>query len=161
MESVKKVIKGDKMKHLFVSLLLTATLTVAVCAQGGNTNNNPSEGNMKIKVTIGSKEFIAVLYDNTTARNFSALLPLTLDMSELNGNEKYNYLSDNLPTATERVGRIKIGDLMLYGSNCLVLFYKNFSTSYSYTKLGAIEDVSELSAALGGGSVQIRFSSLN
>ena len=149
------------MKHLFVSLLLTTTLTFTVCAQGGNTNNNPSEGNMKINVTIGSKAFIAALYDNATARNFSALLPLTLDMSELNGNEKYNYLSDNLPTATERVESIKTGDLMLYGSNCLVLFYKNFSTSYSYTKLGAIEDVSELSAALGGGSVQITFSPLN
>jgi hypothetical protein len=82
-------------------------------------------------------------------------------MSELNGNEKYNYLPDNLPTAIERAGRIKTGDLMLYGSNCRVLFYKNFSTSYRYTKPGAIEYVSELSAAFGGGSVQITFSSLN
>jgi hypothetical protein len=149
------------MKHLFFCLLLTATLTFTVCAQNGNTNNNPPEGNVKIKITIGTKEFTAVLYDNTAVRNFAALLPLTLDMSELNGNEKYNYLPDNLPASAERVGSIKTGDLMLYGSNCLVLFYKNFSTSYTYTKLGVIEDISGLTDALGGGSVQVTFSPIN
>jgi hypothetical protein len=50
---------------------------------------------------------------------------------------------------------------MLYGSTCLVLFYKDFSTSYSYTKLGSIEDISGLTDALGGGSVQVTFSPMN
>jgi hypothetical protein len=52
-----------------------------------------------------------------------------------------------------KVGSIKTGGLIFYGSNCLVLFYKNFSTSYRYKKLGAIEDVFGLTAALGGGNV--------
>jgi hypothetical protein len=132
-----------------------------MCAQGNNTNNIPQEGNVKIKITIGNKEMTAVMYDNTTVRNFVSMLPLTLDMSELNGNEKYYYLADNLPTATERVGSIKTGDIMLYGSNCLVLFYKNFSTSYSYTKLGYIEDTSGLTSALGNNNVQVTFSVIN
>ena len=33
---------------------------------------------------------------------------------------------------------------MLYNDNCIVLFYKSFDTEYSYTKLGHIDNLSEL-----------------
>ena len=56
-------------------------------------------------------------------------------MDELNGNEKYYFMPNALPTDPERPGEIHTGDFMLYGSDCLVLFYKNFSSSYSYTRL--------------------------
>ena len=49
------------------------------------------------------------------------------------------------------------GDFMLYGSDCLVLFYKNFSSSYSYTRLGYIEDTAGFAKAVGNGSVFISF----
>lgn len=79
-------------------------------------------------------------------------------MLELNGNEKYVNLAAKLPTDPKRVGRIEAGDLMLYGSDCPVLFYKSFDTSYSYTRLGHIEDTSGLADALGRGSVQVALS---
>ena len=79
-------------------------------------------------------------------------------MDELHGNEKYAYLDQSLPTASEKVGSIKSGDLMLFGSDCLVLFYEDFSTSYSYTPLGHIDDPAGLSDALGSGSVLITVS---
>lgn len=72
-------------------------------------------------------------------------------MSELHGNEKYYYFNKSLPTNSERVGRIENGDLMLYGSDCLVLFYESFSSGYSYTKLGKVDNPSELEDAVGSG----------
>jgi hypothetical protein len=47
---------------------------------------------------------------------------------------------------------------MLYGSNTFVLFYESFSTSYSYTKLGKINNASGLAAALGTGNVSVSIS---
>ena len=73
--------------------------------------------------------------------------PLSVTMNELNGNEKYHYLSTSLPTAAYQPGTIRFGNLMLYGNNCVVLFYETFDTSYSYTRLGAIDNPSGLSPA--------------
>ena len=50
---------------------------------------------------------------------------------------------------------IHTGDIMLYGSNCIVLFYEDFSTSYSYTPIAYIEDTNGLKSALGSGDVTV------
>lgn len=112
-----------------------------------------------INVIVGSKTFTATLADSETGEAFAALLPLTVTMNELNGNEKYHYLSSSLPTAAYQPGTIHAGDLMLYGNNCVVLFYETFNTSYSYTRLGAIDNPSGLAEALGVGNVSVRFES--
>ncbi len=111
-----------------------------------------------INIQVGSKNFTAILQDNDSARTLLEKLPLTIDMGELNGNEKFYFFPERFPSDSQRVGNIKAGDLMLYGSDCLVLFYESFSTSYSYTRLGYIEDPAGLAEALGSGSVQVTFS---
>lgn len=111
----------------------------------------------KIKIKIGNSIFTAALYENATVTAFRSLLPVTVNMVELNGNEKYVDLSRSLPTNASNPGTIKNGDLMLYGSSTLVLFYETFSTSYSYTKLGRIENVTGLAAALGSGNVSVTY----
>ena len=113
--------------------------------------------NMPIKLTIGGADFTAELANNATAQAFNALLPMTLNMTELNGNEKYKYLDTTLPTNAACPGTIHAGDILLYGNNCVVVFYKTFSTSYSYTRIGRITDPSLLESAVGGGSVEIQF----
>lgn len=67
-------------------------------------------------------------------------------------------LDNELPTDLYQPGQIYEGDLMLYGNNCLVLFYESFSSGYSYTRLGSADDPAGLAEALGTGSVEVAFS---
>ena len=113
--------------------------------------------NREMKIKIGSQVFMAVLYDNPTAEKFKALLPLSLNMKELNNNEKYADIPGNLNTNPINPGKIESGDIMIYDTNTLVLFYKSFRTEYSYTKVGRIIDTSNLIESLGHGSVSISF----
>lgn len=126
---------------------------------GNDDSNNDDENpmNNNLKITVGSVSFSAILEDNVTTRVFKKLLPMTVNMSELNGNEKYYYLSGNLPTAFYNPGTIRTGDLMLYGSSRMLLFYETFSTSYSYTRLGRVDNPSGLAAVLGSGSITVIF----
>ncbi|MDD4413787.1 MAG: cyclophilin-like fold protein [Oscillospiraceae bacterium] len=110
-----------------------------------------------IRIKVGSNTFNATLADNATARAFRDLLPMTVNMSELNGNEKYYYLPGNLPTASYSPGTIQNGDIMLYGSNCLVLFYLTFQSGYSYTRIGKVDNPSGLQSALGSGGVTVTY----
>ena len=120
-----------------------------------------NEMNRNITVRVGGRSFAVTLEDNATAHAFTALLPMTVTMNEMNGNEKYHYLSENLPTDSNRPGTIRNGDLMLYGFNCLVLFYETFSSSYSYTRLGRLDNPSGLASALGRGNVTVTFETSN
>lgn len=127
---------------------------------GDEDNNNPDNNNSmsnNLKISIGSTTFNATLDDNATVTAFKALLPMTVSMSEMNGNEKFYYLPNNLPTETSNSGTIQTGDLMLYGSSCMVLFYKTFFTPYSYTRLGRVDNPSGLASALGTGNVTVTF----
>ncbi|MGE8226037.1 MAG: cyclophilin-like fold protein [Stenotrophomonas sp.] len=109
-------------------------------------------------MTVGERRFAISLADNETARVFASQFPLKLEMTELNGNEKHGDLPRSLPTNASRPGTIRNGDLMLYGSNTVVVFYKTFRSSYSYTPLARVDDPDNLSQVLGQGSVQVAFS---
>lgn len=111
----------------------------------------------KITIKVGDQIFSAILYDNDTARALTEKLPLTITMNELNGNEKYYYFSESLPTDAKKTEQIRTGDIMLYGSDCLVLFYEDFSTSYSYTPVGHISNSDGLAKALGDANVRVSF----
>ena len=109
-------------------------------------------------MTVGERRFAITLTDNAAARAFAARLPLTLDMSELNGNEKHAELPEALPSNASRPGTIRNGDLMLHGMNTLVVFYATFNSSYSYTRLGRVDDPAGLAQALGPRGVRVAFS---
>ena len=132
--------------------------------QNITTNNNNIEGgeeSMKLNIKVGDKNFKATLESNNTTKSLLEKLPLTINMSELHGNEKYYYFDESLPTNSERIENINTGDLMLYGSDCLVLFYKSFSTSYSYTRLGHIDNPQGLADVVGSGNITVTFEVAN
>ena len=107
----------------------------------------------KIKISFGSRHYTGTLLDNPSARALAARLPARFTFAELNGNEKYHNFSRPLPADPRRVGQVRSGDLMLYGDNCLVLFYQTFTSGYLYTPLGHLEDDGTLADALGNGGL--------
>ena len=119
----------------------------------------PEESRMWM--TVGERRFAITLTDNAAARAFAAQLPLTLDMSELNSNEKHADLPKALPANASRPGTIRNGDLMLYGTDTLVVFYLTFNSSYSYTRLGRVDDPAGLAQALGPRGGRVVFSKMH
>lgn len=108
-----------------------------------------------ITITIHEHEFSAYLNNSEASQALISQMPLSLTMNELNGNEKFFYLDDHLPTLPTVRERIDAGDLMLFGSNCLVLFYESLNSSYRYTVLGKIENPTGLKEAVGQGEVTV------
>ncbi|MBB6130826.1 cyclophilin-like fold protein [Mucilaginibacter lappiensis] len=135
----------------------------SACKKGNNSNGPDSDvttiipTGSKMKINIGSQIYRATLYENAAAAAFKALLPMTLDMADLNNNEKHFDLPRTLPVNSSNPGTIQTGDLMLYGSSTLVLFYKGFNTSFSYTRLARVDDISGLADALGSTNVRVTY----
>ena len=118
-------------------------------------NDKLEEESMTISITVGSKVFKADIEDSETGKAFIAKLPLTLDMSELNGNEKYCY-GVSLPRNDKYYASIAAGDLMLYSGDCVVLFYGS-AGGYSYTRIGRLSSTEGLKDALGKGNISVTF----
>lgn len=140
------------------TLLWLCSLGITVAAPQASTHtHDPALAMTSIHVQIGEKVFTARLEDNETARAFAAMLPLTLDMRDLNDNEKVIELSKKLPGEASNPKIIREGDLMIWSSRSLVLFYKSFPTSYPYFRVGRIENTAGLFEAVGNGTVTVTF----
>lgn len=110
-------------------------------------------------MTVGDRRFAVTLAANEAARALATRLPLSLEMAELNGNEKHADVAQPLPVEAIRPGTIYAGDIMLYGSQTIVVFYETFQSSYSYTRIGRVDEAEGLRAALGRDKVRVSFSS--
>ena len=113
-----------------------------------------------ILLTIDGQDRIVTLDTTDAARAFAELLPLELNMHDVNGNEKFASLDSALPAGAHAPGRIEAGDLMLYGDSGLVLFYESFDSPYSYTRIGRVEDPSEADSLANAESVHVIFERL-
>lgn len=137
---------------LLVMLVLGSYSTINGAASASSTTEKTA-----MWMTVGEQRFTITLTDSAAAQALVGLLPLTLEMSDLNRNEKYATLPQTLPAKASRPGTIRNGDVMLYDTDTLVVFYKDFDSAYAYTRLGHINDTSSLAQALGPGSVQVTF----
>lgn len=116
---------------------------------------------MQIQVTVNDTPFTATIEDTAAGQELLARLPLTLSMEELHGNEKYCYTGESFGGEQYVPDTIEAGDLMVFGSDCLVLFYQTFANDgWSYTRVGKIDDPSGLADACGSGAATVEFSSI-
>ena len=147
------------MKKIFIILIL---LMAVGCNQIKNDNkisnenineNESGETMSNIKVYIDSNAYILKLENNKTVDEFIDLLPQEYVMNELNNNEKYVYIDKSLTTNSYNPKHIEKGDVMLFGDNCIVIFYKSLDTTYSYTKIGHIDNLGDI----GNGNIKVKF----
>lgn len=139
---------------LFAAVLLLAAAPRTPAATPAIESSAPLQ---KMKITIGPHVFSATLADNETADAFRSRLPLTLAMHDVNENEKAFDLPAHLPSSDVNPRSIRVGDLMLWNSRTVVVFYQSFPTTYRYTRLGRIDDPAGLAEVLGRADVTVKF----
>ena len=119
-------------------------------------------GEEQYYIKINDKEFEFEFKDTEVANRIKSKLPFTVKMTNLNGNEVYYQFSGESFTPNHKaVGTINMGDIYLYQSNYLVLFYKTFTTSYSYTEIGKLKDATGLDTIIGSSDIEIEWFKTN
>lgn len=113
--------------------------------------------NTRLTLIIDGVRFNVELEDNASVHELLSLLPFEVNMTDLNQNEKYVYFNGTFSTDLFSPSKIERGDIMLYGNDCLVIFYESFDTSYLYTKIGKITNTDNLKSVLGNDSVKVKF----
>ena len=113
---------------------------------------------MKMNVQIGNASFTATLEDNTATSELIEMMkesPITISMNDYSGFEKVGPLGRSLTTDNHQT-TTSAGDTVLYSGNQIVMFYG--SNSWSYTRIGKIDDLTGWEDALGSGSITVVFS---
>lgn len=109
-------------------------------------------------VSVGGETFSATFADNSGAQALKELLAggnITIQMSDYGGFEKVGPLGQSLPTENSQT-TTQAGDIVLYQGNQIVIFYG--SNSWSYTRLGKIDDLTGWQEALGSSAVSVTLS---
>ena len=112
----------------------------------------------KLNVQVGGQTFLASFEENAAVDAFIEMMkqaPVVIEMSDYSGFEKVGSLGQRLPTSNSQT-TTQAGDIVLYNGNQIVIFYG--SNSWSYTRLGKIDDLSGWEDALGSGDVTVTFS---
>ena len=113
-----------------------------------NTNANTKEEENVMKININSEKYVINVENEALMEEIYNALPETFTMNELNGNEKYYYLNSTMKNAnSEAVGQVQRGDVMLFESDCLVIFYDSFETEFRYTKIGHIDNLGDIESS--------------
>ena len=110
---------------------------------------------MKMNVQVGTYTFTATLEDNDAVRELTEMMqagPVTIHMSDYSGFEKVGPLGRSLTTSNSQT-TTAAGDIVLYNGNNIVMFYG--SNSWSYTRIGKIDDLTDWTAALGNGDITV------
>ena len=121
--------------------------------------NNTEENKVaNMNVQVGDVVFSATLEENEAVSALVEMMresPVVIRMSDYSGFEKVGPLGTSLPVNNSQT-TTQAGDIVLYNGNQIVIFYG--SNSWSYTRLGRIDDLTGWEDALGSGDVTVIFS---
>lgn len=145
------------------SSLFAFPVLVAMClfamADVLKANDNEVRGNkMKIRISVGKTVLTATMLDNATARDFMALMPMTLILNDYARTEKIAYLPRKLSTQGAPSGSDpSVGDITLYAPwGNLAIFYQDFGYASGLIVLGKIDHgVDKLSELNGEAKFEI------
>ena len=168
------------MKKLLIFLLTIISITLTSCGKSNSSSIQPTTdepsttittpsddnqttkedetANMKLTLKINDIEVDVIWTDNDSVRALKNLAKdgLTINMSKYGGFEQVGSIGSTLPSSDTRI-TTSPGDIVLYSSNQIVIFYD--SNTWSYTKLGHINlSKSELTDLLGDEDVVITLS---
>ena len=127
----------------------------------GTEGPGKEEENAKmLRMMIGDTAVAVEWENNDSTEALKALCengPLVIGMSMYGGFEQVGPIGSRLPSADEPT-QTSAGDIVLYSSNQIVVFYG--SNSWAYTRLGHItdQDAAGMEALLGHGDVTITLS---
>ena len=121
--------------------------------------NNTEENEVtNMNVQVADVVFSATLEENEAVSALVEMMresPVVIQMSDYSGFEKVGPLGTRLPVSNSQT-TTQAGDIVLYNGNQIVIFYG--SNSWSYTRLGHIDDLTGWEEALGSGDVTVTFS---
>lgn len=129
--------------------------TITTPSDDDSTTKEDETANMKLTLKIDGIEVDVIWSDNDSVRALKNLAKdgLAINMSKYGGFEQVGSIGSTLPSSDTRI-TTNPGDIVLYSSNQIVLFYD--SNTWSYTKLGHINlSKSELTDLLGDEDVVI------
>lgn len=135
-----------------------ATLSPAPSPSASPEATQPAgEGETVLRIDAGGQVFFACLEDTEAAKALGEMLPMSLEMSDWQGNAKRFQLPSVLPEKAEEYPSVSGGALMLEGSGTLCLFYQEDSQGGTYTPIGEVEEPEGLAQALAGDRVEVSF----
>lgn len=159
-------------KKVFFLLFLLLSTSVLMDGCGSQESSAPSQeaenkksewveeenGEMKMNVNVNGQDFTATLEQNSAVSALVQMMengPVTLQLSDYAGFEKVGPLGQSLPASNSQT-TTQSGDIVLYQGNQIVMFYG--SNSWSYTRIGRIDDLTGWEEALGSGDVTVTLS---
>ena len=122
-------------------ILFLATMLFCCCSADSEAKAETPTMN-KIYITIDGQTQSATLVDNDATRELVAALqnaPITVTLND-NDFEIWGSLGKSLTTKNEQMTALP-GDIVLYNGSNICIFYE--SNSWSYTRLGHIDGLSE------------------
>lgn len=158
--------KKTAMAFLALFLLLSSGCAASEAVHGETgeeeteEQTSETEENKEMRMKIGSTQVQVAWEENEAVdalREIVKEAPLTVSMTMYGGFEQVGPLGVTLPS-NDVDTETEAGDIVLYNSNMMVVFYG--TNSWPYTRLGHVSDKSaeEMSELLGNGDVKITLS---